>query len=170
VSVVETGEPGGTDVGGDIRRMVLDGADMDSRTEALLMAADRAEHCARVIAPALAAGTWVVSDRFVPSSLVYQGVVRELGVDEIAALSAFATNGIAPDLVVVLDVDDATAERRRDQDRDRLEREGVTFHRAVRQAYRALAHDRGWTVVDGGGAPADVTARIAEVLRPLLPT
>ena len=170
VPTIGTGEPGGTDVGLDIRRLVLDGADVDPRTEALLMAADRAEHCAKVIAPALADGTWVVSDRFVPSSLVYQGVARDLGVEQIDALSAFATHGVAPDLVVVLDIDDDTAERRRDQDHDRLEREGLAFHRSVREAYRSLAAVRGWTVVRGGGAPAEVTERIAEILRPLLPT
>ena len=170
VTAIETGEPGGTDVGREIRRMVLDGADIDPRTEALLMAADRAEHAAKVIGPALAAGTWVVSDRFVPSSLVYQGVVRGLGVDEIAEISAFATDDLLPDLVVVLDIDDVTAESRRDQEHDRLEREGLAFHRSVRQAYRSLAEDQGWTLVSAHGSPSEVTQRIAEILRPLLPT
>jgi dTMP kinase len=170
VTAIETGEPGGTDVGHDIRRMVLDGTDIDPRTEALLMAADRAEHCAKVIGPALAAGKWVVSDRFVPSSLVYQGVARSLGVDKIDALSTFATGDVVPDLVVVLDVDDSIAESRRDQEHDRLEREGAAFHSSVRQAYRALADEHGWTLISGNDAPSDVTQRIVERLRALLPT
>jgi dTMP kinase len=168
--VVETAEPGGTDTGGEIRRLVLDGDDLDPRTEALLMAADRAEHCAKVIVPALERGEWVVSDRHVPSSLVYQGIVRGLGVDTIARLSEFATQGLRPDIVLVLDVDDETAESRRDQHHDRLEREGRAFHRAVRQAYRDLASANGWTVVSGVGQPVDVTERLVAELLPLLAT
>ena len=168
IEVVETGEPGGGGVRDEIRRLVLDGDDLDPRTEALLMAADRAEHCARIVVPALTRGAWVVSDRHVPSSLVYQGVVRELGVDAIARLSEFATNGLRPDLVVVLDVDDATAEARRDPAHDRLEREGQVFHAAVRAAYRDLAGRFGWTLIDGTGAPDTVTERIAASLEPLM--
>jgi dTMP kinase len=112
------------------------------------------------VRPALARGAWVVSDRHVPSSLVYQGVVRELGVDEVAALSTFASDGLVPDLVVVLDVDDATAESRRAPGEDRMEREGRAFHAAVRAAYRDLAARFGWTVVDGSGPPDAVTDRL----------
>jgi dTMP kinase len=102
--VVATREPGATELGAAIRSLVLGGGDMDSRTEALLIAADRAEHVAQVIRPALERGTVVVSDRFVPSSLAYQGVARALGVDDIARLSEWATGGLQPDLVVLLDV------------------------------------------------------------------
>lgn len=168
LDVVATVEPGGTALGRELRRLLLDGAAPDARAEALLMAADRAEHVASVVRPALARGAWVVSDRHVPSSLVYQGVVRGLGVDEVAALSAFATGGLEPDLVLVLDVDDATAESRRAPGSDRLEREGRAFHSAVRAAYRDLAARYGWTVLDVTGDPATVTDRLVAAVGPLL--
>jgi dTMP kinase len=160
-TVVETFEPGATALGARIRAIVLDGPDASAGgtnpaaiTEALLMAADRAQHVAEVIRPALSRGDWVVCDRFVPSSLVYQGSARGLGVDVVATASAWATDGIEPDLIIVLDVDDAVADARRSQS-DRLEREGNHFHAAVRAAYRDLARSRGWAVVD---ANADVDA------------
>jgi dTMP kinase len=165
LDVVATVEPGGTPLGRELRRLLLDGGAVDARAEALLMAADRAEHVATVVRPALARGAWVVTDRHVPSSLVYQGVVRALGVDEVAALSEFATGDLVPDLVVVLDVDDAVAESRRAPGSDRLEREGQDFHAAVRGAYRDLAARFGWTVVDGSGAPDAVTERLVAVVR-----
>ncbi len=166
--VVATREPGGSPLGAEIRRLLLDGGDVDARTEALLMAADRAEHVAKVIRPALERGAWVVSDRYVPSSLVYQGVVRGLGVDAIAALSGFATAGLEPDLVLMLDVDESIAEPRRASESDRLEREGPAFHGRVRTAYRDLAGRFGWTVVDGSGEVARVTDRVVAAVAPLL--
>lgn len=166
--VVETGEPGGTDLGFDLRRLLLDGTDVSPRAEALLMAADRAQHTDRKIRPALARGEWVVSDRHVPSSLVYQGVVRGLGVDAVAALSAFATDGLVPDLVVLLDVDDATAEARRSGESDRMEREGGEFHARVRAAYRELAATYGWTVVDASGPVGAVAGAVVAAVAPLL--
>ena len=168
IDVVATREPGGTELGLAVRGMLLDGDDLSARTEALLMAADRAQHVAEVIRPAVARGAWVVSDRHVPSSLVYQGVVRGLGVDEIASLSAFATDGLVPDVVVVLDVDDATAEARRSPGADRMEREGGVFHADVRRAYRELALECGWTVVDGGGSAELVADRVRAVIQPFL--
>ncbi len=168
VDVVETAEPGGSRLGAELRRLLLDGEDISPRAEALLMAADRAQHIAEVVRPALERSAWVVSDRHVPSSLVYQGIVRGLGVEAIAALSDFATDGVKPDLVVMLDVDDATAEVRRAPEADRMEREGDAFHRAVRAAYRDLAARFGWTTVDGGGAADDVAQHVREIVRPLL--
>jgi dTMP kinase len=161
LDVVVTREPGGTELGAALRALVLVGEDaIDPNTEALLMAADRAQHVAEVIRPALTRGAWVLSDRHVPSSLVYQGVVRDLGVDAIERVSAWATGGLAPDLVIVLDVSEAVAATRRPGTPDRLEREGDTFHARVRAAYRDLAKDRGWCVIDGSGSPDEVTARI----------
>ena len=160
IDAIATVEPGGSALGTELRRLLLDGGSVDARAEALLMAADRAEHVASVIRPALDRGAWVVTDRYVPSSLVYQGVVRELGVDAVAALSAFATDGLEPDLVLVLDVDDATAEARRVPGADRLEREGQQFHAAVRAAYRELAAQNSWVVIDGGGDAGAVTDRL----------
>ncbi len=168
VNVIATHEPGGSELGVELRRLLLNGDPVGPRAEALLMAADRAQHVDAVVRPALARGAWVVSDRYVPSSLVYQGVVRGLGVDEIRALSHFATGGLIPDLVLVLDVDDATAEARRSSGADRMEREGGAFHAQVRSSYRQLAEGSGWTVVDGVGAAAVVAERVREVVAPLL--
>ena len=171
IDVVVTREPGGTPLGQTLRALVLEGEDsIDASTEALLMAADRAQHVAEVIRPALASGAWVLSDRHVPSSLVYQGVVRELGVEAIEQVNAWATGGLAPDLVIVLDVSEDVAATRRPGTPDRLEREGDRFHAGVRAAYRELAATRGWCVIDGSGSPdtvADrVTAAVAEHLSP----
>lgn len=165
LDVVVTREPGGTPLGGALRALVLDGEDsIDPTAEALLMAADRAQHVAAVIRPALARGAWVLTDRHVPSSLVYQGVVRGLGADAVESVNAWATGGLTPDLVIVLDVSDAVAAQRRPGDPDRLEREGDSFHAEVRAAYRGLAADRGWSVIDGSGSPDEVAARIEAVI------
>jgi dTMP kinase len=156
-----THEPGDSDVGRAIRELLLhEDLTLDGRGELLLMLADRAQHVAEVIRPALAAGQVVVCDRFTPSSLAYQGVGRGLGVDAVEQMSAFATDGLAPDLVVVLDLADAIAETRIGADRDRMERAGVEFHAIVREAYRKLAPERGWTVVDASGSRDDVAQRI----------
>ncbi|MGZ6993751.1 MAG: dTMP kinase [Acidimicrobiia bacterium] len=171
IEVVVTREPGGTRLGGALRALVLEGEDsVDPVAEALLMAADRAQHVAEVIRPALARGAWVLSDRHVPSSLVYQGIVRGLGVEAIETVNTWATGGLTPDLVVVLDVSDDIAAGRRPGAPDRLEREGEDFHAGVRAAYRDLALERGWCVVDGSGSPetvADrVTAAVTDCLAP----
>jgi dTMP kinase len=163
--VVETREPGGTPLGQALRRLVLEGdSSIDPRAEALLMAADRAEHVSEVIRPALVRGSWVVSDRYIPSSLVYQGIVRGLGVRPIDEVSAWATGGLVPDLVIVLDASDDLAAERRPGASDRLEREGDAFHAEVRAAYRNLAADHGWCLVDGSGSPEVVAARVAEAV------
>ena len=164
--VVETFEPGATQAGAAIRTLLLDGdGPIDPTTEALLLAADRAQEVADVIRPALARGADVVSDRFVPSSLAYQGVGRGLGLDEVEKLNRWATGGLEPDLVVVLDVDDAVAASRRAGPRDRLERAGAEFHAAVRDAYRTLGADRGWVVLDGNDDAEIVSERVWTVVR-----
>jgi dTMP kinase len=164
--VVETFEPGATEVGGAIRALLLDGdAPIDPTTETLLLAADRAQEVVDVIRPALARGADVVSDRFVPSSLAYQGVGRRLGVEKVDKLNRWATGDLEPDLVVVLDVDDAVATSRRAGPGDRLERAGAGFHAAVRAAYRTLAADRGWVVVDGDADAGAVSARVWDVVQ-----
>lgn len=161
LDVVTTFEPGATALGARLRSLLLDDdAPVDPVAEALLMAADRAEHVVEVLRPALARGAWVVSDRFVPSSLAYQGVGRGLGVAEIEQLNALATAGIEPDLVVVLDLSPDEARRRMGEPRDRLEGEDEAFALAVHEAYRDLAKTRGWAVVDADGAPDTVTEAI----------
>jgi dTMP kinase len=171
IDVVETFEPGGTPLGAQLRTLLLHGeASVDPIAEALLLAADRAQHVAEIIRPALARGAWVVSDRFVPSSLAYQGVGRGLGVAEVEQLNALATTGVEPDLVIVLDVAPDQASGRISGTGDRLEQEGDAFHLAVHEAYRDLANARGWSVVDASGDVADVAdalwAIVSEVLAP----
>lgn len=161
LDVVETFEPGATGVGRALREVALAGDLVPvPRAEALIMAADRAQHVAEVIEPALARGAWVVSDRFVPSSLAYQGVARGLGVDAVASLSTWATDGLVADLVIVLDVPDPIGDARRAGESDRMEREQRNFHAAVRRAYRDLAEAHGWVLVDGVGAVEAVEAAV----------
>jgi len=163
--VVETFEPGATEAGAAIRALLLDGdRPIDPTTEALLLAADRAQEIADIIRPALARGADVVSDRYVPSSLAYQGVGRGLGVEKVEQLNRWATEGLEPDLVVVLDVDDAVARSRQEGPGDRLEQAGAEFHTAVRDAYRTLAPDRGWIVLDGNDGVDDVAERVWSVV------
>ena len=154
--VVETFEPGATRLGARLRTLLLDeSGPIDPIAEALLMAADRAEHVAGVVRPALQRGAWVLSDRFVPSSLAYQGVGRGLGVAEVGQLNELATAGLEPDLVVVLDLAPDVARARLGLSRDRMEGENDAFALAVHEAYRDLARSRGWSIVD---AAADVEA------------
>jgi dTMP kinase len=164
--VVETFEPGATQAGAAIRALLLDSdGPVDPMTEALLLAADRAQEIADVIRPALARGADVVSDRFVPSSLAYQGVGRGLGVEKVEELNRWATGGLEPDVIVVLDVDEAVAASRRAGPGDRLERAGAEFHAAVRDAYRTLGEDRGWVVLDGNDDAEIVSDRVWAVVR-----
>jgi dTMP kinase len=156
--VVASFEPGATEAGAAIRALLLDAdGSIDPLTETLLLAADRAQEVADIVRPALARGADVVSDRYVPSSLAYQGVGRGLGTEKVEKLNRWATSSLEPDLVVVLDVDDAVAASRRTGPGDRLERAGAEFHSAVRDAYRRLAADRGWALIDGD-AEVDVVA------------
>lgn len=166
--VVVTREPGGTEVGARIRTLVLGGGTIDPATEALLIAADRAEHVASVVRPALERGAVVVSDRYVPSSLAYQGVARGLGVEEIARLSEWATGGLQPDVIVVLDVPAEEAVRRREGPQDRMEREPAEFRALVNKAYRDLADQFGWTLVDGSSPVEVVAEQIWKAVRPLI--
>lgn len=165
LGAVLTREPGGTGLGARIRSIVLgldgDGCAVDPRAEALLMAADRAQHVAEVIRPALARGDTVVSDRFTGSTLAYQGYARGLDVGELAQLSSWATGGLEPDVVVLLDVAAAEAAARMNRSLDRMEAAGADFHRRVAEGYRALAAaDPRWVVVDGSGPVDDVAARV----------
>jgi dTMP kinase len=159
--VVATYEPGDTKFGAQLRDVLLHGdAPLDSRTELLLMLADRAQHVVEVIRPALERGAIVVCDRFSPSTLAYQGVGRGLGVDDVERMCAYATAGVEPDVVLVLDVPDDVAEARIVRHRDRVERAGRDFHARVRAAYRDLAPARGWVVIDGTGSPDEVEHRV----------
>lgn len=162
LGAVLTREPGGTELGEAIRELLLDpGRTLDARTEALLMAAARAQHVAEVIEPALAAGRDVVTDRYVGSSLAYQGFGRGLPLDDVAALSAFATAGVEADIVVLLSVLDSETTARQSAPPDRLEAEGDDFHRRVLDGFaRLAAEDPRWVVVDGSGSVDEVAERV----------
>jgi len=173
VTVVLTREPGGTDLGRVLRREVLHGEHVDARTEALLYAADRAHHVASLVRPALAAGSVVVTDRYLDSSVAYQGTGRDLGADEVERLSLWATGGLLPALTVLLDLDpaDGLGRLRGRSDRpDRLESAGDDFHRRTREAFlgRAAADPGRWLVLDAArpvaAIAADVRARVAALL------
>lgn len=138
--VLQTREPGGTPAAEEIRRVVLspEHAGMDARAEALLFAASRGEHVARVIRPALERGDVVICDRYLDSSVAYQGYARGLGPERVRDLSLWATGGLLPDLTIVLDVDPSVG-LARFSDRDRLEAEPLEYHQQVRAAFLALA-------------------------------
>lgn len=142
-TVVRTREPGGTDVGNEIREIVLHRrGHIAPRAEALLYAADRAQHVSHVVRPALERGEIVLQDRYLDSSVAYQGVGRELEADEIRRLSLWAAEGLLPDVTVLLDLDVSIGRSRLDDARtryDRLESEAAEFHSRVRDAYLALA-------------------------------
>ena len=165
--VIVTREPGGTELGTEIRRLVQNGPeDVDARTEALLYAADRAYHVATVIRPALERGAVVLGDRYIDSSLAYQGAARSLGVDEIASLSAWATRGLYPSLTFLLDLPPEVGARRRTDAPDRMERESMDFHERVRHEYLRLAdaEPERIVVIDAVGTVDEVFSEIRGVL------
>lgn len=170
LDAVHTRETGGTPIGERLRAILHDVTvdDLDPRAEALMVAADRAQHLATVVEPALAAGRHVVSDRSVYSTLAYQGYGRGLPVDEVRRINEWAMRGRWPELVLLLTVSAATLERRMGKrDLDRFERAGADFHARVDQGFREMAAadpDR-WVVVDADQPLDDVSAQIRRVVR-----
>lgn len=159
LDAVLTREPGGTAVGAQLRGVLLDPVtQLDDRAEALLMAADRAQHVAEVVEPALVSGRHVVTDRYAGSSLAYQGFGRGLPLDEVRRLSEWATGGLWPDVTVLLDVPVELAASRLTGRPDRLEAAGADFHCRVHDGFRQLAreHPDSWVLVDGTLGPDDV--------------
>ncbi|MEY2676788.1 MAG: hypothetical protein RL510_808 [Actinomycetota bacterium] len=175
LDVVRTLEPGGTELGQEIRHLLLHRkGDVSPRAEALLYAADRSHHVATKIRPALEAGKVVIIDRYLDSSVAYQGAGRELETKEIRDLSLWATNGLLPNLTILLDLDPELARARRDNtgtEPDRLEREKVEFFAAVRQGYLELAaaEPERFLVIDATSSKeqiqAQIQARVAELLK-----
>ncbi|MBS1674181.1 MAG: dTMP kinase [Actinobacteria bacterium] len=172
--VLRTREPGGSEVGVLIRDIVLHHrGDIAPRAEALLYAADRAHHVATVVRPALERGEIVIQDRYLDSSVAYQGAGRILGADEVRDLSLWAAEGALPDVTVLLDLDPAAARHRLDSDDkpfDRLEAEQEDFHARVRAAFLALAEAEPsrFLVVDGARDPQVVAAEVRARIAPLL--
>tara|TARA_B100000131_G_scaffold236978_2_gene229015 strand:- start:183 stop:800 length:618 start_codon:yes stop_codon:yes gene_type:complete len=167
IGAVFTREPGGTGVGESLRELLLDKeTPLAFRTEALLMAASRAQLVEDVIKPNLESGNHVVSDRFLASSIVYQGYATGLPVDEVRGLSIFATNGLLPDLTILIDLPVELSMRRRKQLPDRFESETAEFHEKVREGYLALADNapQKWAVIDGSGSLDQVSSLVDEAV------
>ncbi len=165
LDAVLTRETGGTDIGASIRAILHDTSltHLSHRAEALLIAADRAQHIDEIVAPALAAGRHVVSDRSVYSTLAYQGYGRCLAIDEIRGINQWALNSWWPDLVVLIDTPTEVLERRmRGRQLDRFEREGDEFHSRVRDGFRemAAADALHWVVIDGAAGMEEVGVNI----------
>jgi len=163
-----TFQHGATEVGAAIRSIVLDPTNhvLDDRTEALLIVADKAQHVAEIVGPALAAGDTIISDRFTASTLAYQGYGRGLELDLLRATMDFATHGIEPDLTVLLDVDLEVARGRLGDQMDRIEGAGAKFHQRVRLGYLELAaaDPSRWRVIDAGGTVDEVGSRVDAVV------
>ena len=165
-----TFEPGATSLGSQLRGLLLESGlpPLADRAEALLMAADRAQHVAEVVRPALDAGTWVVSDRFSGSTLAYQGYGRGLDLPELARLVDWATAGLRPDLNVLIEVPTDVAASRLTRGRsDRFEALGAAFHQRVADGFHRLAADdpETWTVVDGTRAADAVSESVWSAVR-----
>ena len=165
LNAVITREPGGTRIGTLLRAILADpeNVDLDRRTEALLMAADRAQHMAEVIQPALDRGQHVVSDRSIYSTLAYQGYGRQLGTEALLSISTWALNDRLPDMVIYIDVPtDVLNARLAKRDLDRFEREGAEFFARIAQGFRELraADPDRWVIIDGTVPKDDVEAAI----------
>jgi dTMP kinase len=163
-----THEPGDTALGVRVRALLLDPGAMEitPRAEALLMAADRAQHVAELLRPALTSGRTVVTDRYTGSSIAYQGYGRQLSPQEVAALSEWATDELRPDLVILLEVPPSVSDARTGGARDRLEAAGAAFHARVHDGFlaQAIADPERWAVIDGTRSPDEVAASIWEVV------
>lgn len=173
VALCEVREPGGTPTGERIRDILLDPAltGMTVRCETLLYMASRAELVERRILPALARNECVLADRFIPSTLAYQGAAGGVPVAEIAAAAKMATRGLVPDLVVVFDIDEVAAARRLSPLLDRMEAKGAAFHRAVRKGYldQAAADPARYAVVDASRTEDEVWQALTRTLRERAP-
>jgi dTMP kinase len=174
LDVVVTREPGGSTGAEAIRELLLNGSDdrWGVRAEALLFAAARADHVEKVIEPAVAAGKWVLSDRFVDSSLAYQGGAGSLGIEAVRAINAFGIEGCFPDRTLVLVLDEG-ADRARARDADGSDRIGGRsdeYHRKVEAAFRIIAAEEPERVqlIDGSGTAQEVTARLFAAIQDLL--
>jgi dTMP kinase len=175
--VVVTVEPGGTRIGEQIRRILLDSANQElcPTAELLLYFASRAQNVEERIFPALARGAIVLSDRFTDSSMVYQGAARGLGEEEVLALDGIACRGLKPDLTVLIDIDlETSLERARSRGlgkaESRMDEQAAEFHRRVREAYLRLAEReaRRFRVIDGRPDPESVAAAVWAAVRPLV--
>ena len=168
IGAVLTHEPGDTPLGAAVRAILLDSTTLDitPRAEALLMAADRAQHVVEVVRPALERGRTVVTDRYAGSSIAYQGYGRQLSAGEVASLSEWAADELWPDLVVLLEVPASVSAERTGGARDRLEAAGDAFHRRVHDGFlaQAIADPERWVVIDGSRTEDEVAEAIWQVV------
>lgn len=171
IDFMVTREPGGVPISEKIRKVILDvnHTEMDARTEALLYAAARRQHLVEKVMPAIEAGKVVIFDRFVDSSLVYQGFCRGIGVDEVYNLNLFATEGFTPDLTLYLDVDPKIGLKRvnsGDREVNRLDLENMAFHEKVREGYLMLAkrNPNRYTMIDANKSLEEVYGQVLKVL------
>ncbi len=159
---------GATEVGGAIRSILLDPTNghLDDRTEALLIIADKAQHVSEIVRPALDSGRTVLSDRYCASTLAYQGYGRGLDLRLLEEMMCFATQGLEPDLTVLLDLDVGAASERLGDQHDRIESTGFEFFQRVRDGYLALVaqNSDSWVVIDADGSVDEVSARVASVV------
>ncbi len=166
--VVLTREPGGTPLGEAVRDLVLHGEHVAPWAEAALYTAARAQHVEEVIRPALERGATVISDRYLDSSVAYQGAGRGLGVEAVLQLNLSAVGGLVPDWTILVDLDARGASERMGGDRDRIERDGLELQERAAEAYRALAarfSDR-YVVVDGTASVAEIAAQVWRAVLP----
>jgi dTMP kinase len=176
-SVLETVEPGGTRIGDQIRRILLDSANQDLRAtpELLLYFASRAQNVEELILPALDQGTIVLSDRFTDSSMAYQGYGRGLGEDAVLALDRIACHGLMPDVTILIDIDIETSlararERKLSETETRMDEQALEFHHRVRQAYKRMAgrEPRRFRVIDGRANIEKVAAAVWDAVSPFV--
>lgn len=165
--VVRTRQPGGTALGSALRDLVLHGDAITPRAEALIFAADKAQHVEEVILPSLERGAVVITDRYTASSIAYQGAGRDLGATEIADVQSWAVGGLVPHLTVLVDIDPGEGRRRRGAEHDRMESEADAFHERVRGHFLALAEaaPARYLVVDGSAAPEEIARLVWERVR-----
>ena len=167
LEVVITREPGGTPLGEEIRSLVLHGGEMTPWAEAALYTASRAQHVEELIRPALARGATVISDRYVDSSVAYQGIARGLGLQRVLDLNLAAVGGLMPDLTVLIELESGGAVARMSDERDRIEREADGFHARAAEGYRTLAalFPERFLTVDGTAAPDVIAEEIHGAVR-----
>lgn len=172
-----TREPGGSKISENIRQIILDPAnkEMDDKTEALLYAASRSQHVSEIMEPALAEGKIIFSDRFVDSSLAYQGKGRDLGIQEVKAINDFATGHLEPDLTLFLDIDPAEGlariEKLRPDQEDRLEQEKLEFHQKVYEGYQEVEkmYPERVKKIDASASLPEVVAQSVKIIKKQLP-
>ncbi|MCI7551821.1 MAG: dTMP kinase [Actinomycetaceae bacterium] len=169
-TVVTSREPGGTELGNQIRELLLHSGEVSERAEALLFAADRAHHVATKIRPALERGEVVITDRYFDSSIAYQGAARELDATQVKKLSLWATGNLVPRATILLDAAVEESAARVGGTKDRLEAEGVSFHQHVREKYLQLAAEEPerFHVVDAQGTISAIAHQIRQIVEPLL--